>query len=342
MKAIVLVKKGKPEEAFEIQEREKPVPGKNQVLLKVEGFGLNYAEIFARWGMYKDAPPMPSILGYDVVGRIAGLGESTTGLQIGQRVVAFTHFGGYAEYAIADDIALAPISDEMPTGAAVALVTQYCTAHYCIEELAPLYEGSHVLIHAAAGGVGIAMVQLAKRKGAVIYGTASPQKLELLKELGVDYPIDYKNQDFKSVIQNIQRQNGHKGLDVIYDSIGGKSVKKGYQLLGIGGRIVCFGGAVLTQSHGRILQLLRTVLGFGFYSPIGMMRNSKAMIGVNMLHTVENKPQLFQNYLYHLIELYNNKEITPIVGAEFHASQIAEAHRFFESRQSIGKIVLNW
>ena len=109
MKAILLVRKGKPETAFELREIAMPEPSKEQVLIKVEAFGLNFADIMARKGLYEDAPPMPSILGYDVVGTIIKKGENVTGLQTGQRVLALTRFGGYAEFAVTDARAVIPV-----------------------------------------------------------------------------------------------------------------------------------------------------------------------------------------------------------------------------------------
>lgn len=215
MKAIVLVRKGVPEIAFELRETKMPEPLPNQVLIKVEAFGLNFADIMARNGLYDDAPPMPSVLGYDVVGRIVKSGEKVTGLKEGQRVLALTRFGGYAEFVATDARAVIPVSETISAGEATALATQYSTAYYCAEEVTTLHEGDHVLIHAAAGGVGTALVQMARNKGCIIYGTASAGKMKHLEEQGVNFPVNYREIDFAKAIQAIA---GKRGVDVIFDN----------------------------------------------------------------------------------------------------------------------------
>lgn len=339
MKAIFLVKKTNPEKAFELREIEKPKPIGTQVLIKVEAFGLNFADVMARQGLYEDAPPIPCVLGYDVVGTIEEIGEKVTNVKIGQRVLALTRFGGYAEFAVTDSIAVAPISFDMPIGEAVALATQYCTAYYCSEEMTTLNPGDHVLIHAAAGGVGTALVQMAKNKGCIIYGTASASKHQQLKEQGVDFPIDYQTKDFAVSIREIVKE---RGVDVIFDSIGGSSIRKGYKLLNYGGRIVCLGASELIAAKGNIFKLLKLVFGFGLFSPISMLKYSKSVISVNMLHIADHKPDLYQKLLKGVIELYDKKLIKPIVGGEFTTDQIAQAHELLEKRKSVGKIVVRW
>ena len=175
MKAAVLVKQGNAQLAFEIRDIETPVLKDLEVLIKVEGFGLNFADVMARNGLYKDAPPMPSVLGYDVVGEVTKVNCEEANHLLGKRVVAMTRFGGYAEYAKTDYRACAVISDQMSLTKATALATQYCTAYYAAYECTNLFEGDHILIHAAAGGVGTALTQLAKNKGCIVYGTTGSE-----------------------------------------------------------------------------------------------------------------------------------------------------------------------
>jgi len=339
MKAVVLVKNGVADKAFEIRNVNQPKPSNNEVLIKVEGFGLNFADVMARLGLYKAAPPLPSIIGYDVVGIIDKLGENVTNLKIGQRVLALTKFGGYAEYAVTDARGVVAVSENMPAGEAVAMATQYCTAYYCSHEAMNLHKGDYVLIHAAAGGVGIALVQLAKYKGCKIIGTASSKKIDFLKKQGVDYAIDYTKEDFEKIIID---KIGEKKIDAVFDSIGGKSVKKGFNLLGTTGKIVCFGASPMADAKGNIFKKLKIARGFGKYSPISLIAGSKSIIGVNMLPIADHKTDLYKNCLNNLIDLYNKKVIKPVVGGEFNVEQIAKAHHFLESRESIGKIVVKW
>ena len=181
------------------------------------------------------------MLGYEVVGRIDALGAGVNTLAVGQRVVALTRFGGYATTAVTDARAAVPIPDDLDVGIAAALPTQGGTAYYCAEEMVRLHPGDHVLVQAAAGGVGTLLVQLCKRHGCTVYGTAgSDAKLDYLRALGVDHPINYRRDDFADAVRRVR---GDAGLDVIFDSLGGSAVRKGLALLAPGGRIVCLGAA---------------------------------------------------------------------------------------------------
>jgi NADPH2:quinone reductase len=316
-----------------------PIPGKGQVLIQVEGFGLNFADVSARLGNYRDAPPLPSILGYDVVGRIAELGAEVEGIRKGDRVTALTRFGGYAEYAVADVRALAVIPEDMDPGVAVALSTQYCTAYFLAEELVRLHKGDHVLIHAAAGGVGTALIQIAQHRGCIIFGTAGSQKkIEVLREAGVNHPINYREVDFSTAVRDII---GDRGLDVVFDPIGGKSVKKGFRLLGPGGRILTFGGSAMTQSKG-ILGTLRFALGFGIYHPIQFLMNAKGMIGLNMLRIADHRPEKIERAMKEVVKMTAEGILYPKVGGVYPVDQLSEAHQFLESRKSMGKILVKW
>jgi len=334
MKVIQLVKNGSASSAFEVKDIEKPSPKSEEVLIKVAAFGLNYADVMARNGLYADAPPLPSVLGYEAVGTINKLGANVQGFEIGQKVVAFTRFGAYAEYCIADHRAIAILPETISNGEAVALATQYCTAYFSALEMVNLHEGDNILIHAAAGGVGTALIQLAKEKSCNIYGTAGSQhKLDYLKQQGVDFPINYRKEDFAEHIQKL-----NVSMDVIFDPVGGSSFKRDKTILAHGGRIICFGGS--ERSSGSIIQTLKFVLGFGFMSPIGLLMKSQGVIGVNMLRIADHKPKVLQRIIKSVIALFNQGKIKPHVGGSFKADKIAEAHDFLENRKSMGKIVV--
>lgn len=338
MKAAVLVKNAEADNSFEIREVEKPKVQAGEVLIKVETFGLNFADIMARQGNYQDCPPLPAVIGYDVVGEVAEIGAEVDNVVIGDRVTAMTRFGGYAEYAITDHRACAKIDKDYPAEKATAITTQYCTAYYCFEEMMNLYEGDKVLIHAAAGGVGTALVQLAVNKGCEIFGTAgSPEKLKYLKELGVQHPINYRSEDFEEKIRKIV---GEQGLDAVFDPVGGKSVKKGLNLLGSGGRIVLFGASDMTGAN--IFGKISTGLGFGFYHPVEFMLASKAMIGVNMLRIGDDRPMVLKRCLENVVKLIDKGVLDPTVAQVFPIQKLGDAHAFLESRQSIGKVSVSW
>lgn len=340
MKAVVLTQHGSAQEAFQIRELPDPEPGPGQLRIAVEAFGLNYADVSARQGTYQDAPPIPSVIGYEVVGRVDKLGAGIDGPAPGTRVAALTRFGGYATLALTDARAAATIPEDMDVGIAAALPTQGCTAYYCAEEMVRLYPGDHVLVQAAAGGVGTLLVQLAKRRGCVVYGTAgSDSKLDYLRNIGVDHPINYRSHDFAA---EVRRLRGDAGLDAIFDSLGGAAVRKGLQLLGSGGRIVCFGAADRESGSFQLLRDIRFLASWGLPHPIPWLMSSKGLIGVNMLRIADNRPLVLQRCLSAVIDLALRGELQPTVGGRFTAAQIAAAHDFLASRASTGKVVVEW
>jgi NADPH:quinone reductase-like Zn-dependent oxidoreductase len=338
MKAIALIKIGNSAAAFEVKEIAKPQPQKGEVLIKVAAFGLNFADVMARRGMYKEAPPLPAILGYDVAGIIEAIGENVDSLKIGDRVTAMTRFGGYAEYAVTNASAVAVIPDNIDNAAATALTTQYCTAYYAAAVMVNLYEGDKVLIQSGAGGVGTALVQYAKYKQCEIFATAgNDTKLTYLSSLGVHHPINYATKDFEKEINKLT--NG-KGVDVIFDAVGGKSVKKGFRSLAAGGRLLCYGAADMSNKN--LLRKLKIGLDFGFYHPAMLISPSKSILGVNMLRIADNKPFMLQRCLQDVMQLTRLGVFAPTLGKVFDVSDIAAAHDFLEKRKSIGKIVMEW
>lgn len=339
MKAAYLVKYGPAETAFEIRDVIKPEPDSDQVLIKVEAFGLNFADIAARYGNYRGAPPLPALLGYDVVGTVEKFGTNVESLNLGDRVTALTLFGGYAEYALAEKGTTHKIPKTLAPGVAVALATQSCAAYYLSNRLTHIQDNEKVLIHAAAGGVGTALVQLAVHKKCIVYGTCSShEKLEYLKKNGVHHPIDHTKNDFAETIRALV---GDKGLDVVFNPIGGKSLKQGYRLLGAGGRLATYGVSSL-NSKKNIFGKLNDLWQFGIYHPVQFLSNSKGMIGMNMLKIAKEKPEKITKVMQEVLQLRQEGILHPHVGGEFSIDQLAQAHRFLESRKSMGKIVVKW
>lgn len=339
MKVIQLKKFGATGyEAFQLDDQKDPKPGPDDVLVQVDAFGLNYADVMARKGIYNDCPPLPAVLGYESVGTVMEKGELVESVKVGDRVVAFTRFGSYAEKVVTPQLAVAKIPREMSNGEAVAMATQYCTAWFSAFEAINIYPNEHVLVHAAAGGVGTALVQLLKWKGAIVYGTASSNtKLDYLKSIGVDFPINYKETDFVEEIKSIHQG---KRIDVIFDPIGGSNFKKSLKILAYGGRIVPFGAS--SRERKGILSLLKVGFGFGFHSPVANIMKSQIWAGVNMLRIADEKPELMNFCMNQVIRLYNEGVCKPHVGGVFKASEIGKAHDFLESRKSMGKIVVEW
>lgn len=340
MKVAALIRNGNANQAFEIRESEKPKLDALDVLIKVEAFGLNFADIMARKGMYAAAPPIPSVLGYDVVGEVIESNCEEGKLLVGKRVVAMTRFGGYAEFTKTDYRACAVISDKMNAAEATALATQYCTAYYAAYECTTLFEGDKVLIHAAAGGVGTAITQLAKLKGCEVYGlTSTDEKINYLKNQGVDFPINHSKENY--VKQVFKHSNGQK-IDVAFNSVGGSTFKKDNQLLHKGGKQVIYGAAEMADSRGNMFSKLNLVRKFGFFTPISLLMKSQGIIGINMLEIADNKKMVLKRCLEEVVKMTETGELKPEVGGEFPLDKLAEAHEFLEGRKSTGKIVVKW
>ena len=341
MKAQVLVRHGLAASAFEMRDMPDPVPKAGELRINSEVSGLNFADVMARLGLYQDAPPLPSVLGYEVVGRIDAIGSGIKRFQVGQRVVAFTRFGGYASSVIATEDSAAILPDDYKASAAAALATQYVTAYFAAEEMVRLHKGDHVLIQAAAGGVGTALVQLCKRAGCVVYGTASSEeKLKHLRDQGVDHPINYREADFA---KEFLKLSGGRKADVVFDSLGGASFRRALKLLSAGGRMVGLGMAdAVGGQKGGVFRTLKTVASFGILHPAWFLIHSKAIVGVNMLRVADQRPDIIRRCLQAVTQLAVSGEVSPVVGGEFRAEEIGKAHDFLGARKSIGKVVIRW
>ena len=339
MKAVYLTKFGEPEEAFEIREINIPVCEPHQVLIKAEAFGLNFADVLARKGLYGETPERPCIIGYEVVGRVVAQGDEVKENYEGKRVVALTRFGGYAEYAVTDHRAIGVISDGYPAEKALALATQYTTAYVCFKESMNLHPGDRVLIHAAAGGVGIALCQMALNAGCEIFATAgSEHKLEFLREMGVHHTINYEKSDYVAQLKSILKD---KTLDAGFNSIAGKTIRKDWKLLGAGGKLVVF-GAASRVGKSSLLGGIGLVFKTGFLTPLLFIVQSKSLIGINILKLGDNKPELIANCLKAVIADAEAGKLDPIVQKTYGIQELNEAHLALENRVTIGKTVVFW
>jgi NADPH:quinone reductase-like Zn-dependent oxidoreductase len=331
VRAVVITRHGPPE-ALQVQERPEPQPAPGEVVINVRAAGINFADLMARLGLYPDAPKPPCVIGYEVAGEVAALGAGVdTGLQIGQRVVGPTRFGGYAEQvsAVADGVVPLPEGMSFEEGAAVPIA--YSTAWEALMRAANLQRGERVLIQAAAGGVGIAATQIAKRAGAEVWGTASPGKHEAIRGFGVDHPVDYTRAGW---------ERGVPKLDVVIDAIGGASFRRSYKLLRAGGRLVCFGASGMVSGENRnIVAAARTALSMPWFSLIKQMADSKSVIGLNML-TVWDEFQSAGRWREPLTELLADGTIRPVVAESFPFQRAGDAHRFIGERRNVGKVVL--
>ncbi|MEZ0352550.1 zinc-binding dehydrogenase [Mycobacterium sp. pR1184] len=332
MRAVVITRHGDPS-VLQVQQRpDPPPPGRGQLQVAVRAAGVNFADHLARVGLYPDAPKLPAVVGYEVAGIVAAVGEGVDPDRVGQRVLAGTRFGGYAEtvnVAASDSVAL-PDAMSFEQGAAVPV--NYATAWAALHGYGSLRRGERVLIHAAAGGVGTAAIQFAKAAGAEVHGTASPAKHCKLAEFGVDRAIDYR------------RDGWWKDLgpyDVILDALGGTSLRRSYRLLRPGGRLVGYGVSSLQEGEKRSLlraapQLLSMLRGFNLADQLS---ESKTVIGLNMLRLWDDRGTL-QPWITPLTRALHDGTIAPIVHAAIPFDEAPAAHRILAARENIGKVVL--
>jgi NADPH:quinone reductase-like Zn-dependent oxidoreductase len=321
VRAVVITKAGPPE-VLQVEERPDPQPGPRQVAIDVRAAGVNFADVMARVGLYPDAPKLPAVVGYEVAGTVAGTG---------QRVMAGVRFGGYASRVVAGEDDVIPLPEGLSFEQGAAIPVNYSTAWAGLVRYGGLRAGERVLIHAAAGGVGIAATQIAKRHGAEVYGTASPAKHDAIRAQGVDVAVDYR------------RPGWEKGLprfDVIMDAVGGPSFRTSYRLLNPGGRLVAFGASsVMSGEKRNLVTAARAAVRMPRFNLIKQMSASKAVIGLNML-TLWDHAATLKPWIDPLAELMQDGTIQPVVAAAIPFDDAAEAHRMLAERRNVGKVVL--
>ena len=339
MKAIYLKKFGKAHEAFEIREVADPILGEGEVCVKVEVSGLNFADVLGRKGLYPALPAPPVVMGYDVVGIVEAVGEGVSSDWIGKRVACLTRFGGYAEKVCTAVTGIAELPDSISSNEACALATQYVTALYMCDFLQHTKSGERVLIHAAAGGVGTALIQLLKERGCEIFATVgSDEKVNALAKQGIT-AVNYNTHDYEI---EIRKHLGKANLDVTFNSIGGMTFKKDMRLLGAGGRLMLFGFSDRTSKWGGKLATLKLVFDMGRLIPLLLLGKSQSVLGVNMLRVADEHPEIIGTLLNQLVQMHSAGKIKPVIGGEYSYTEIAKAHQYLESRQSSGKIILKW
>lgn len=315
-----------------------PEIGPGQVRIRVTAFGLNYADIMARQGLYKGCPPLPCIIGYDVEGFIDAVAPDVYDYKPGDRVFALTRFGGYAQYAVTQAQAVSHLPADAPLGIGCALATQCVTAYHSAILAQTLLPGEKVLIHAAAGGLGTALIQIALWKGCVVIGVVGgKEKADYIRALGVQHIIDHHEISWTGYVE--QHLGGR--VDVIFDNVGGASVKKGKSILAAGGRIVTLGAAALSGKKGK-LNLLKLGIGFGLFSPVSFLGKSQSLIGVNMLKIADFRPDMIDVSFKGVSKLYQEGILKPHVGKIFTQNQLDQAQAFMEERKAMGKVVVTW
>ncbi len=341
MRAMVVRRYGAPE-VFESKEVTDPQPKAGEVLIRVKAIGINFADLLQRMGIYPGTPKPPFIPGLEIAGvvdKVMGGGKPSKDepLQPGDAVAALTHFNAYAEWAALPTEQVFRLPPGMPFDDAAAIPVNYLTAYHSIIEMGNLQPADRILIHGAAGGVGIAAVQLAQARGLVTFGTAGPSKQEFLRKSGVDHAIDYTKSNFVEVV----RKFAPDGIEMVMDPIGGKSWTLSQKCLGPTGRLVVYGFSAAAGPEGErsLWRAAKAFLQSPKFPPLELMRDNLSVIGVH-LGRIGSRGGLLRRELGELFRMYAAGKIKPVIGKSFPLIDAAAAHRFIHERKNIGKVIL--
>jgi NADPH:quinone reductase-like Zn-dependent oxidoreductase len=338
MRQIWITRAGPPE-TLAVREAADPSPGPGQVRIRVEASGVNFADVMARQGLYPDAPKIPCVVGYEVAGTIDAVGSGVAGSRVGEAVLALTRFGGYSDTVVVPEGLAVARPPGLEAQAAAAIPVNYLTAYQMLFGMARINRGDRVLIHQAAGGVGLAAIDLCRIAGAETYGTASASKHEFIRSRGLDQPIDYRTKDYEA---EVRRLTGGRGVHVILDPIGGKSWTKGLRLLAPTGRLVCFGLSAASTGRGRsVLTLLRTLAAIPWLqvNPLSLMSANRGVLGVNLGH-MWDQVEMLAGWLDQILSWFREGKVRPHVDRAFSFADAPAAHAYIQDRKNIGKVVL--
>jgi NADPH:quinone reductase-like Zn-dependent oxidoreductase len=308
------------------------------VRIRVKAAGINFADLMARVGLYPDAPKIPCVVGYEVAGVVDRVGKGTRFAE-GDRVFGMPRFGGYTDTLVIGERQVFRMPAKMTFEEGAALPVVYLTAYNMMLFTGTLRDGMRIFIHSAAGGVGLAAIELAQTKNAILFGTASPGKHAFLRERGVHHPLD-SGGDWAAATRTILDDDHADGLDLVLDSVGGAAWGKSYDLLGPTGRLVAFGFSAASSGKKRsLLHAVSQFLKIRKYNPMKLMDANKTVSGCNMGHLFSRLDLLIPQFEA-LIALYEQGKIHPRVDKTFPFTEAAAAHHHIHDRKAIGKVLL--
>ncbi len=320
MKAVVADPVGGPE-SLRYVDLPDPQPAEGEAVIKIEAIGVNFIDIYFRTGLY-NAPENPVRLGNEASGTVTAVGQGTE-FKVGQRVAYTMARGAYAEYAAVPSKLIVPLPDAVSFDDGAAIMLQGMTAHYLLHSTFKLHSGQTCLIHAAAGGTGLLLVQIAKILGATVIGTASAEeKARLIKEQGGDHVILYSQTDF---VSEVKKLTGDRGVDVVYDSVGADTFAKSLDCLRPRGMMVSFG-----QSSGPVAAIAPLTLS---------QKGSLFLTRPNLAHYISDPAEL----QWRSADLFNwigSGKLKPRIYKTYALSEASAAHRDLESRRTFGKLLL--
>ena len=336
MRQVWITKKGGPE-VLQVREAPDPEPKAGEVRIRVAAAGINFADVLARMGLYPDAPRLPTVVGYEVAGTVDRVGAGVEGIREGDRVGSITRFGGYSDVVCVPAAQAYPLPEWLSFEKAAAIPVNYLTAWIMLVWLGCVREGDRVLVHAAAGGVGQAALQICRWKGAEVIGTASASKHARLRELGVAHCIDYRTQDF---LAEVKRITGGRGVDLALDAVGGDSFRRSYRALAPLGRLYLFGASALAPGKKmNVVAAARGLWAMPTFRPIPLMNANKGVHGVNLGH-LWDQTDLLGRMMREIVALVADRTFDPVVDRTFPFAQAGDAHAYIQDHGNFGKVLL--
>jgi NADPH2:quinone reductase len=321
---------------LELVEEDLPSLRPGEVRLKMLAAGVSYPDLMMCQGIHPEARRLPFTPGWDVVGTVDVLGEGVESVPLGATVAAMPIVGGYAEYLCLPATELVRLPQELDPAEAVCLILNYVTAYQMLHRSAQAKPGEQALIHSAAGGVGTALLQLARLYGIQAYGTASSGKLRTVESLG-GLAIDYKRSDFLERI----RSSPKGGVDIVFDGLGGWNLLRSWRALTTGGRLIAYG---LLSSFGGgkrdLKRLLSSAAGWAAAYTLSLLTRRKRLLIYSIQMLKRRNPDWFRQDLTTLFDLLRRGEIKPIIARRLSLEEAALSHELLGKGDIVGKIVL--
>ena len=341
MKKIVLEKAGNYSQ-LKIKEFTTPSPPPGKILIETRACGINFADCLVRMGLYRSAKEFvgwPITPGFEVSGIVKEVGEGVSQFHPGQKVIALTLFDGYSSHLVVPEDQVFLMPDSLDFAQAAALPTIFLTAYYALFELAHPKKGDFILIHSAAGGVGSALVQLAKNAGCFTVGVVgAPHKADYVKQLGADAVIDKSSQNLWEEAERL----APKGYDIVLDANGVETLKQSYRHLSSGGRLIIYGfHSMFTKGLGKPnwLKLLWDYWRTPRFNPLNMTNENRSIMAFNLSYHF-NKKGVLREDLKILFDWFQEGKLSPPVIKTYSFENVAQAHKDLESGQTLGKLVL--
>lgn len=328
MKAMLSTAPGGPE-TLELTETPTPDPAKGQVRIRIRAAGLNFPDTLIIRDLYQMKPPRPFAPGGEIAGDVEAIGDGVTNLKVGDRVLALTGIGGFASHILIDANSAVKIPDVMPYEDAACFIFTYGTSHHGLKDRAQLKAGEIVLVLGAAGGVGAAAVELAKAAGAkVIAAVSSEEKASFCRDIGADetivYPLEMDRDAQKLFSNEIKALSGEKGVDVVYDAVGGNYAEPAIRALAWKGRFLVVGFPAGIPKIPLNLTLLK----------------GAQIVGVFWGASVRSEPESHTENMRELFEMYASGQVKPRISASFPLEKAADALVMMQDRKVLGKVVL--